>query len=34
MVQLDLRRESRRMTGEIDSPLISNLSIETQPIVD
>jgi serine/threonine protein kinase len=36
MVQLDLRRERRRMTGEIDSPLISNLAIEieTQPIID
>jgi GAF domain-containing protein len=34
MVQLDLRRESRRMTGEIDSPLISSVSIETAPITD
>jgi serine/threonine protein kinase len=34
MVQLDLRRESRRMTGEIDSPLISSVSIETAPITE
>lgn len=32
MVQLDLRRASRRTTGEINSPLISSVSIETQPI--
>jgi serine/threonine protein kinase len=28
MVQLDLRREARRMTGELDSPLISSVSID------
>jgi GAF domain-containing protein len=34
MVQLDLRRESRRMTGEIDAPLISSVSIETASAAD
>jgi serine/threonine protein kinase len=34
MVQLDLRRESQRMTGEMNSPLISNLAVETQPVVE
>ena len=34
MVQLDLRRENRRMTGEIDSPLISSVSIESQSVAD
>jgi serine/threonine protein kinase len=33
MVQLDLRRESRRMTGELDAPAISSESIETQPLI-
>jgi serine/threonine protein kinase len=32
MAQLDLRRESRRMTGEMNSPAISSDSIETQPL--
>jgi serine/threonine protein kinase len=34
MVQLDLRRESRRMTGQIDSPLISSVSIESPTMAD
>jgi serine/threonine protein kinase len=34
MVQLDLRRESRRMTGELDAPMISSESILTQPNID
>jgi GAF domain-containing protein len=34
MVQLDLRRETRRMTGEIDSPLISSVSMETARATD
>ncbi|HMH57883.1 MAG TPA: GAF domain-containing protein, partial [Galbitalea sp.] len=33
MVQLDLRREGRRMTGELDTPMISSESISTQPMV-
>jgi hypothetical protein len=34
MVQLDLRRESKRMTGELDSPTISAESIATQAMSD
>lgn len=34
MVQLDLRRESRRMTGEMNPPAISSESIVTQPLVE
>jgi serine/threonine protein kinase len=34
MVQLDLRRESMRMTGEMNSPAISSESIQTQPLVE
>jgi serine/threonine protein kinase len=33
MVQLDLRRESLRMTGEMNSPAISSESIQTQPLI-
>jgi serine/threonine protein kinase len=33
MVQFDVRRESRRMTGELDAPAISSESILTQPII-
>ncbi len=34
MVQLDLRRESRRMTGEMNSPTISSEAIRTRPLVE
>jgi serine/threonine protein kinase len=34
MAQLDLRRESKRMTGEINAPLISSETITTQPLID
>lgn len=34
MVQLDLRREGVRMTGEINSPLISSVSIEAPSVAD
>jgi serine/threonine protein kinase len=34
MAQLDLRRESRRMTGEMNSPTISSDAISTQPLVE
>jgi len=33
MAQLDLRRESRRMTGEMNAPAISSETIKTQPLV-
>ena len=32
--ELDLRRESRRMTGEMNSPTISSDAISTQPLVE
>jgi len=34
MAQLDLRRESRRMTGEMNAPTISSDTISTQPLVE
>jgi serine/threonine protein kinase len=34
MVQLDLRRESRRMTGEMNPPTISSEAIRTRPLVE
>ena len=34
MVQLDLRRETRRMTGEMNSPLISSVALEPLPQID